>query len=109
MKKLLIAASTLAIMSFTANKVYNWHLGEAVTNVQDMKEWMMQDIEHGRIDPELGQYYIEYLDMTEERFLGLAEQFRSPHLWKKEDAEWKLRHVVDFKDGDINKREISGI
>jgi len=52
---------------------------------------------------------MQYLDMTEERFLGLAEQFRSPHLWKKEDAEWKLRHVVDFKDGDINKREISGI
>ena len=76
MKKLLIAASTLAMMSFTANKVYNYHLGEAVTNVQDMKEWMMQDIEYGRIDPELGQYYIEYLNMTEDHLIKLAEENR---------------------------------
>ena len=76
MKKLLIAASTLAMMSFTANKVYNYHLGEAVTNVQDMKEWMMQDIEQGRIDPELGQYYIEYLDATEDHLVELSEENR---------------------------------
>ena len=76
MKKLIIAASTLAMMSFTVNKVYNYHLGEAVNNVQDMKEWMMQDIEHGRIDPELGQYYIEYLDATEDHLLELAEENR---------------------------------
>ena len=76
MKKLIIAASTLAMMSFTANKVYNYHLGEAVTNIQDMKEWMMQDIEHGRIDPELGQYYVEYLDETEDHLLELAEENR---------------------------------
>ena len=76
MKKLLIAASTLAMMSFTASKVYNYHLGEAVTNVQDMKEWMMQDIEHGRIDPELGQYYIDYLDETEDHLPELAEENR---------------------------------
>ena len=76
MKKLTIAASTLAMMSFTANKVYNYHLGEAVTNIQDMKEWMMQDIEHGRIDPELGQYYVDYLDETEDHLLELAEENR---------------------------------
>ena len=76
MKKLLIAASTLAIMSFTANKVYNRHLGEAVTNIQDMKEWMMQDIEHGRIDPELGENYIEWLEVTEDHLIELAEENR---------------------------------
>jgi N-acetyl sugar amidotransferase len=27
-------------------------------------------------------------------FKTLAEKFRSPHLWKKEDGEWKLRHTV---------------
>ena len=76
MKKLLISVSALALMSFTANKVYNYHLGEAVTNIQDMKEWMMQDIEHGRIDPELGQYYIEYLDATENHLIELSEENR---------------------------------
>ena len=76
MKKIIISISALALMSFTANKVYNYHLGEAVTNIQDMKEWMMQDIEHGRIDPELGQYYIDYLDETEDHLLELAEENR---------------------------------
>jgi len=76
MKKLLIAASTLAMMSFTVNKVYNRHLGEAVTNIQDMKEWMMQDIESGRIDPELGENYIEWLEVTEDHLIELAEENR---------------------------------
>ncbi|HEY8151535.1 MAG TPA: N-acetyl sugar amidotransferase [Vicinamibacteria bacterium] len=32
--------------------------------------------------------------MTRESFLELADTFRSPHLWKREDGEWKLRHAV---------------
>lgn len=27
-------------------------------------------------------------------FMTLADQFRSPHLWKHEDGVWKLRHTV---------------
>ncbi len=27
-------------------------------------------------------------------FMHLADRFRSPHLWKKEHGEWKLRHTV---------------
>ena len=76
MKKLLIAASTLAMMSFTVNKVYNRHLGEAVTNIQDMKEWMMQDIESGRIDPELAEHYMYWLEQTEEHLIELSEENR---------------------------------
>ncbi len=33
-------------------------------------------------------------EMTRERFMELADRFRSPHLWKKEDGEWKLRRAV---------------
>jgi hypothetical protein len=29
--------------------------------------------------------------VTRESFHALADKFRSPHLWKKEGAEWKLR------------------
>ena len=76
MKKLLIATSTLAIMSFTANKVYNRHLGEAVTNIQDMKEWMMQDLESGKIDPELAEHYMYWLEQTEEHLIELSEENR---------------------------------
>jgi N-acetyl sugar amidotransferase len=32
--------------------------------------------------------------MDKEYFLKLADQFRSPHLWKNESGQWKLRHTV---------------
>ena len=32
--------------------------------------------------------------VSRESFLALADQFRSPHLWKKDGDTWKLRHVV---------------
>jgi N-acetyl sugar amidotransferase len=32
--------------------------------------------------------------MTRERFLALADEFRSPHLWKRDGTEWRLRHTV---------------
>jgi N-acetyl sugar amidotransferase len=32
--------------------------------------------------------------MTREYFEQLADQFRSPHLWKQENSQWKLRHTV---------------
>lgn len=36
--------------------------------------------------------------MTREYFMRLADQFRSPHLWKYENGRWKLRHTV-FDNG----------
>lgn len=32
--------------------------------------------------------------MNREYFLQLADKFRSPHLWKWESGQWKLRHTV---------------
>jgi N-acetyl sugar amidotransferase len=32
--------------------------------------------------------------MDRQYFMHLADRFRSPHLWKFEDGEWKLRHTV---------------
>jgi N-acetyl sugar amidotransferase len=32
--------------------------------------------------------------MDRDYFMSLADKFRSPHLWKKEDGRWKLRHAV---------------
>tara|TARA_R100000664_G_C2680392_1_gene88641 strand:+ start:94 stop:291 length:198 start_codon:yes stop_codon:yes gene_type:complete len=64
-------------MSFTSNQIYKqYKLGEAITNVQDMKEWMLQDIELGKIDPELGENYIEWLEITEDHLIELAEENR---------------------------------
>ena len=36
----------------------------------------------------------EQPNMDYEYFMHLADAFRSPHLWKYEDGEWKLRHQV---------------
>jgi N-acetyl sugar amidotransferase len=38
--------------------------------------------------------FLEYLNLDEEEFFAIADQFRSPHLWKKTDDGWKLRHQV---------------
>jgi N-acetyl sugar amidotransferase len=32
--------------------------------------------------------------MTRDSFMRLADKFRSPHLWKQEGGQWKLRHTV---------------
>lgn len=33
-------------------------------------------------------------EMTTERFLKLADRFRSPHLWMRVDGQWRLRRTV---------------
>jgi len=51
-----------------------------------------------RFDGEFPEKYLndimEHIGMKPERFLGLCDEFRSPHLWKFESGEWKLRHRV---------------
>ena len=38
---------------------------------------------------------MEHPVMDREYYWHLADtKFRSPHLWKKENGEWKLRHTV---------------
>jgi len=41
---------------------------------------------------------MDYLDIKPEYFLRLCEKFRSPHLWRKKNGGWQLRHTVN-KDG----------
>lgn len=51
-----------------------------------------------RFDGEFPQrYFQEVMDaigMKPERFLELCDQFRSPHLWKKENGQWSLRRPI---------------
>jgi len=50
-----------------------------------------------RFDGEFPHRYfaevMEHIEMEPDRFIALCDQFRSPHLWKKEGGDWKLRHV----------------
>jgi len=51
-----------------------------------------------RFDGEFPKKYfkeiLNYLDLTEEKFIEIVDRFRSPHLWKKENGKWMLRHPI---------------
>ena len=45
---------------------------EALNDIQDMREWMREDIVQGKVDFYVGEYYIEYLDSTEDALIDFA-------------------------------------
>lgn len=51
-----------------------------------------------RFDGELPTRYfaefLEYISLTEEEFHATCDGFRSPHLWERDEAGWKLRQRV---------------
>lgn len=57
-----------------------------------------------RFDGEFPDRYfaeiMQYLDITPEHFFELCDRFRSPHLWKQEADEWRLRHTVNHNGTD---------
>lgn len=36
--------------------------------------------------------FLNYIDMSRDEFWSVCDAFRSPHLWKIDDGQWKLRH-----------------
>ena len=75
MKKILISIGVLSVMSFTTNSIVNiYAVHEAINNIQDMKEWMMQDIEQGRIDPELAEHYVFWLEASENELIDFCKK-----------------------------------
>jgi N-acetyl sugar amidotransferase len=54
-------------------------------------------MEYLSVDPRLGEGTLQQFDdpqMTKDRFLSLADKFRSPHLWRGDGSNWVLRHAV---------------
>jgi N-acetyl sugar amidotransferase len=51
-----------------------------------------------RFDGEFPDKYfkevMDYLGIDPDYFIELCDKFRSPHLWEKENAKWKLRNAV---------------
>lgn len=44
-----------------------------------------------------GRYFrnfLDYMNISDVTFNSAVDQFRSPHLWKKEGGNWQLRHTV---------------
>ena len=52
----------------------------------------------GKYDEEFPEKYfkefLDYISTSEDEFFATLDRFRSPHLWKKVGAEWRLRHTV---------------
>jgi len=38
--------------------------------------------------------FLTYIDITEEEFHAKVDSFRDPHIWKKDDDQWKLRYQL---------------
>jgi len=57
-----------------------------------------------KFDGEFPQKYfkrfLEYCEITEAHFREVVDSWRSPHIWKKVDDEWKLRHRVSLDGTD---------
>ena len=65
MKKLFIGIGALGIMSFTGNQImYSTQLIWAMDNIEDMKSWVNEDVEQGRLTEEIAESYYEVLDET---------------------------------------------
>jgi len=68
MKKILIPIVLMIGVSCSTQKetqIYQ-DFSEALNNIQDMREWMKEDKVAGNIDPDYADYYIEYLDESED-------------------------------------------
>ena len=63
MSKIIITIGTLISMS--CGQVDNQELSETLNNIQDMKEWMIEDRNNGVIDSVYAEYYILWLEDSE--------------------------------------------
>ena len=43
---------------------------EALNNIQDMREWMIEDQKQGIIDSDYADYYIEFLNESEDLLIN---------------------------------------
>jgi len=73
MKKTIITISTLSLLSFNTHCIYKqYKLSTALDIVQDLRTWIGEDINNNRISPELGDFYIQNLDLVEDRVVDFC-------------------------------------
>jgi hypothetical protein len=41
------------------------------------------------------KFFLEYIDISQEQFESTIDKFRPPHLWRKKNSSWILKHVVE--------------
>ena len=50
------------------------HWNHLVDNIQDMREWMQEDMKQGIIDSAYAEYYLEYLNEAEDLTIKLYNE-----------------------------------
>ena len=55
------------------NQVEKRQLMTTIDNIQDMKEWMIEDRNNGVIDPDYAEYYIQYLEESEQILINITD------------------------------------
>ena len=71
MKELIITIGVLVGMTSSPNN--KELLNETINDIQDMKEWMIEDRNNGVIPPEYAEYYIQWLTDSEERLIQITD------------------------------------
>jgi hypothetical protein len=66
MKKIILSIAALGVMSFTTNQLYyGTQLVWAISNLNDMQEYIHEDMVNGKIDEATAENYNELLDETQ--------------------------------------------
>ena len=71
MKELIITIGILVGMAH--NQVEKRELMTTIDNIQDMKEWMVEDRNNGVIEPDYAEYYIQNLDEAQRSLVNIAK------------------------------------
>jgi len=71
MKELIITIGVLVGMAH--NQTEKIELMTTIDNIQDMKEWMIEDRNNGVISPEYAEYYIQYLEESEQILINITD------------------------------------
>ncbi len=70
MTELVITIGVLVAMA--SNQVEKVELNQTIDNIQDMKEWMIEDQKQGVIDSVYAEYYIQYLEESEQILISIT-------------------------------------
>ena len=69
-----IGLITGVLFNFTnQNEISKQDIAAAIDNVQDMKEWMVEDRNNGAIEPDYAEYYIQNLDEAQRSLVNIAK------------------------------------
>jgi hypothetical protein len=52
------------------------HISECIINIQDMTDWLQQDVDNGILDEDVAQYYYYWLKQTEKRLIKVDSILR---------------------------------